>query len=101
MRWYDWPVPILVADGHTVSNAPDLFRPLPQLFIGVGDRPDSPQGAVSFCNVITAALLSVGVPKEKERVWSDLYPFWSLTAIPCMAVWHLVSLTTNALLLLP
>jgi hypothetical protein len=48
-RWYDWPVPILVADGHTVSNAPDLFRPLPKLFIGVGDRPDSPQGAVSFC----------------------------------------------------
>ena len=42
-------VPILVADGHTVSNAPDLFRPLPQLYVGVGDRPDSPQGAVSFC----------------------------------------------------
>jgi hypothetical protein len=47
-RWYDWPVPLLVADGDTVSNSPDLFRPLPQLFIGVGDCPDSPQGAVSF-----------------------------------------------------
>ncbi len=48
-RWYDWPVPILVADRHTVSNAPELFRHLPQFAIGVGDRPDSPQGAVSFC----------------------------------------------------
>ena len=73
-RWYDWPVPILVADGHTVSNAPDLFRPLPQLSIGVGDRPDSPQGAVSFCNVITAALPSVGGPKGERESMVRLVP---------------------------
>jgi hypothetical protein len=55
----------------------------------------------AFANAITAALPSVGGPKEKERAWSDLYPSWSLTAIPCVALWHLASLTTNALLPLP
>ena len=26
-----------------------VVRPVPQLVVGVGDRPDSPQGAISFC----------------------------------------------------
>ena len=41
------------ADGHTVSNAPDLFRPPKLSGTGPGQywgggRPGSPQGAVSF-----------------------------------------------------
>ena len=87
-------VPILVADRHTVSNAPDLFRPLPQLFVGVGDRQDSPQGAVSFCKGDYGGFAKCwGVQRrerererERERVWSDLYPSWSLAAIPCVAL---------------
>jgi hypothetical protein len=38
------PVPILVADGHSVSNAPDLFRPPPQLVNGVGVPPGQSSG---------------------------------------------------------
>ena len=44
---------ILIAGGHTASNAPDLFRP-PKLSAqgpvstGVGDHPGRPQGAASL-----------------------------------------------------
>jgi hypothetical protein len=51
--------------------------------------------------VIMAALPNVVTQKTKEMAWSDLYASWSLTAMPCMALWHIASLTTNALLLLP
>jgi hypothetical protein len=72
-----------------------------KLVIGVGHRPDSPQGAVSLCNCDYGGFAKCwGAKGERERAWSDLYSSWSLTAIPCMAVWHLASLTTDALLLL-
>ena len=62
-----------------------------------------PQGAVSFCKGHYGGFAKCwGVQRrERERAWSDLYPSWSLTAIPCVALWHLASLTTNALLPLP
>jgi hypothetical protein len=59
-------VSILVADGHTASNAPDLFRPLPQL-VGVGDHPDSPQGAVSSCKGDYGGLAKCWGVQRRER----------------------------------
>jgi hypothetical protein len=47
-----------------------------------------------------AALRSVVALRTGARIWPFLCASWSLTAIPCMAVWHLASQTTNALLLL-
>jgi hypothetical protein len=74
-RWYDWPVPLLVADGHTVSNAPDLFRPLPQSFIGGGTaRTVKPRVLSVFANVITAALPSVGGAKGERESMARLVP---------------------------
>ena len=64
----------MLADGHTVSNAPDLFRP-PKLSgtgpfsTGVGDRPGSPQGAVSFAQVFAlfAEILKERRTQKLER----------------------------------
>jgi hypothetical protein len=53
------PVPILIADGHTVSNAPDIFRPPPQLILGRGTARKVPRVLAAFAIVITAAFPSV------------------------------------------
>ena len=61
----------MLADGHTVSNAPDLFRPPKLSGTGpgkywVGDRPGSPQGAVSFAQVF--ALFAEILERRTEKL---------------------------------
>jgi hypothetical protein len=47
-----------------------------------------------------AALRSDVALRTGARIWPFLFASWSLTAIPCMPVWHLTFLTANPLLLL-
>ena len=63
-------------------------------------RPRPPRQSSGCCQLLQMLLRRLcqvlGGGQEKERVRSDLYQSWSLTAIPSMARWHLASLRTTA-----
>ncbi len=67
------------------------FDLCPNYLLGWGTAKTVLRVLSAFAKAITAALPSVGGSKgererERERVWSDLYPSWSLAAIPCVAL---------------
>ena len=94
---------ILIAGGHTASNAPDLFRP-PKLSAqgpvstGVGDRPGRPQGAASLflfassvpvcesCETLCGLLVYFMLHVLKVLFWL-LLRLWTVSACLFVVVW--------------